>query len=216
MNNQLTWRQHLHGDTENSGLIPQLKQIIGTLRRLSKFMNKSRLSMMASGIFYSKLVYCLPVFGNFFGLEKHKVTGSKSFSFTTNDCRKLQVLQNSVNRLITGARPAIPTAELLALTNSLSVQQMVAYHTLVMVHKIVNTGQPSYLAERLKLRRLVGSGLRGQGERMIVQSGQTLAVSRGGFGYRGGKLFNMLSRNLRLEKSLRICVKENIQIKPGM
>ena len=71
VNNQLTWQHHLHGDEENSGLIPQLKQRVGTLRRLSKYMNKKRLSMMGSGIFYSKLVYCLPVFGNVFGLDRY-------------------------------------------------------------------------------------------------------------------------------------------------
>jgi hypothetical protein len=40
-----------------------------------------------------------------------------------NDCNKLQVLQNSVKRLITGARHRDATADLLSDTNSLSIQQ---------------------------------------------------------------------------------------------
>ena len=221
VNNKLTWQHHLHGNEENSGLIPQLKQRVGTLKRLSKYMNKGRLKMTTSGIFYSKLVYCLPVFGNVFGLEKYKETCSKSLSFTTSDCRKLQVIQNSVNRLLTGARYDTPTVELLSKTNSMSIHQMVAYHTLVMVHKVVNTGKPSYLADRLKMK--VRRGLREQGDMMLAQSDQTLSVSRGGFVYRGGKLFNMLDMTLREEKSLkkfkegaRIWTKKNIQIKPGI
>ena len=88
-----------------------------------------------------------------------------------------------------------------------------------MVHKIIKSGQPSYLAERFQLRS--GKGLRGQGEGMIMQSDKTLAVSRGGFVYRGSRLFNLLSANLRVEQSLRKFkdgvrnwIKKNIKIKP--
>ena len=54
---------------------------------------------------------------------------------TMTDCNKFQVLQNSVNRLITRARQA----DLLDDTNSLSIQQMVGYYMLIMVHKITMT-----------------------------------------------------------------------------
>ena len=33
VNNRLSWKEHLHGDQENTGLISQLKQRVGTLRR---------------------------------------------------------------------------------------------------------------------------------------------------------------------------------------
>ena len=72
INNSLTWKNHLYGDSENDGLIPQLAKRIGILKKLSKRMSKSRLGQFAFGIFYSKLSYCLPVFGNVFGLEKYK------------------------------------------------------------------------------------------------------------------------------------------------
>ena len=124
--------------------------------------------------------------------------------------------------MVTGARYDTPTADLLTATGSLSVQQMVVYHTLVMVHKIINTGLPCYLADRLQLRSTEGRELRGQGAGMILQSDPTLSVSRGGFVYRGSRLFNMLSWNLRKEISMknfkpgaRRWVKENINIRPG-
>ena len=41
VNNKLTSQHHLHGDEENSGLIPQLKQRVGTLKRLLKYMIKA-------------------------------------------------------------------------------------------------------------------------------------------------------------------------------
>ena len=115
-------------------------------------MSKERLKMMVSGIFYSKLMYCLPVFGNVHGLAIYRDTRGRSAGMTVNDCNKLQVLQNSVNRLLTGARQGLATADLLKDTNSLSIQQMVAYYMLIMVHKITMTGKRVYLAGRLKLR----------------------------------------------------------------
>ena len=122
------------------------------MRRLSRYMITERLKMMVSGIFYSKLMDCLPVFGNVHGLEVCRDNRGRSAGMTVTDCNKLQVLQNSVNRLITGTRQGVATADLLRDTDSLSIQQMVAYYTLIMVHKVTMTGKPAYLAERLKLR----------------------------------------------------------------
>ena len=69
-NRQMTWKNHLYGDEDNKGLIPQLNQRIGMLKlkRLSKFMSNTKLRYFSEGIFYSKLNYCLPVFRNVFGV----------------------------------------------------------------------------------------------------------------------------------------------------
>ena len=128
----------MYRNKDNTGLISQLKQREGTLRRLSKYMSTERLKM--------------PVFGNVHGLAIYRDTKGKSAGMTVTDCNKLQVLQKSVNRLITGARQGVATADLLRDTDSLSIQQMVAYYTLIMVHKVTMTGKPGYLAGRLKLR----------------------------------------------------------------
>ena len=40
INNKLSWKDHLYGDKDNPGLVSQLKQRVGTLRRLSKYMSK--------------------------------------------------------------------------------------------------------------------------------------------------------------------------------
>ena len=222
VNNRLSWKEHLHGDKENTGLISQLKQRVGTLRRLSKHMSKKRLKMMASGIFYSKLMYCLPVFGNVPGLALYRDTNGRSAGMTVSDSNQLQVLQNSVNRLITGARHGVATTELLASTNSLSVQQMVAYYTLIMVHKITKTGKPSYLARKLKLREEGERELRGWGGRTVEVPDYSLEASRAGFVYRGGRLYNSVTRSLREEMSIsrfkkgaRKWVKEKIPVKPA-
>jgi hypothetical protein len=178
--------------------------------------------MMVSGIFYSKLMYCLPVFGKVHGLATYRDTKGRLAGMTVNDSNQLQILQNSVNRLITGARHGVATADLLSSTNTLSVQQMVAYYTLIMVHKITMTGKPTYLAGRLKLRQEDERELRGWGGRTVDIPGYSLETSRAGFVYRGGRLYNSVSRSLREEMSIskfkqgaKKWVKEQIPIKPG-
>ena len=94
MNSKLTWKEHLHTDNENEGLITQLKKMVGTLKRLAKF---------SGGIFYSKLVYCLAVIGNVSGMLNYR-EGARMAGMTADDCNKLQVIQNSLNRLLYGAR----------------------------------------------------------------------------------------------------------------
>ena len=118
---------------------------------------------------------------------------------TVTDCNKLQVLQNSMNRLITGARQGVATLDLLKDTNCLSIQQMVAYYTLIMVHKVTMTGKPSYLARKLRLKYESERELRACGSRTVETPAYTLDTSRAGFVYRGSKLYNSLNRSLREE-----------------
>ena len=109
---------------------------------------------------------------------------------TMTDCNKLQVLQNSVTILITGARQGTATADLLDDTNSLPVQQMVAYDTLIKVHNITLTSKLDYLAMRLSLRQEMARKLRGWGGRTVEIPDYSLETSRAEFVYRVGRLYN--------------------------
>ena len=156
------------------------------------------------------------------GLNRYKDSRGRSAGMTMTDYNKLQVLQNSVNRLITGARQGTATTDLLDDTNSLSFQQMVAYYMLIMVHKNTLTGKPAYLAEKLSLRQENARELRGWGGRTVEIPDYSLETSRAGFVYRGGRLYNSLSRNLREEMSIpkfkegvKKWVKDKIPVRPG-
>ena len=99
----MTWHEHLYGEDwrpvgENSpGLIPQLSQTLGILKKLSKYTSKKKLKMLTEGIFYSKLSYCSY---NTWGLDNY-VEGNQRFtSFTKEDNQRLQVIQNQVCRLL--------------------------------------------------------------------------------------------------------------------
>ena len=70
INNELTWKNHLYGDEENEGLVKQLSKRLGVMKKMARYMERENLQFVASGLFYSKLNYCLPVYGNVFGLEQ--------------------------------------------------------------------------------------------------------------------------------------------------
>ena len=89
LNNTLTRKNHLYGDQTNTGLVPQLGKRSGMLKQLSKYMSKEKLKYFSNGIFYSKLNYCLPVFGNIFGLNNYKEENRRYFSFTVKDNNNL-------------------------------------------------------------------------------------------------------------------------------
>ena len=111
-----------------------------------------------------------------------------------------------------------PTAELLRKTNSLSVQQMIAYQTAMPVYKILKSGKPTYLARKLTMTTRNLRGNRGN----INQGGKSLSITKEGFLYRGALSFNNLEENIRNEEKLKKIKemlkkwrKEKIPVKPA-
>ena len=219
INNQLTWKHHLYGDNYNQGLIPQLSSRIGIMKLLSKFMSREKIKYFANGIFYSKLSYGLAVFGNVFNLDKFKEGNSRYTSFTKTDNHRLQVLQNKLNRVLINADYKTPTSELIAATNSLSIQQLIAYQTAVMAYKITQSQKPQYLYQKLQVHKSVHN-LRGRSDH-LQHPRYKLSLSKESFLYRASTILNMMDVNLRTEPNLETFkfkakqwVKDNIAIKP--
>ena len=94
LNIEMTFQHHLYGNDEHEGLIPQLSKRAGVLTKLSKIISPEKLTPLADNIFYSKLNYCLPVYGNVFGIERYKQHGTRYLNYTLRDNKKLQMLQN--------------------------------------------------------------------------------------------------------------------------
>ena len=227
MSNSLTWHSHLYGNKltgkdKVQGLIPKLSQRVGMLGKLSKYMTRKQFSTTCDGLFTSCLLYCLPLFVNVWGLPTMDDTNRRAVSFTKEDCRKLQVLQNKTLRLKTGNYTLnAPTNELLDATKDLSVHQLGAHHTLVTVHRIVTTGQSEYLANKLALRTPEPGMIFPYRQVHTIQFDSTRSVVRSGFVYRGAKLWNCLPVELRLETKanafkteVKKWVRESISRKP--
>ena len=77
----------------------------------------------------SKLTYLMPLWG---GCRKDLI-------------QKLQSLQNKAARAVTKLDWYTPTSELLKQCGWLSVQQLIAYHSLILVYKVMQAKSPKYL-----------------------------------------------------------------------
>ena len=227
MSNNLSWNSYLYGNKLTGkdkvmGLLPKLSQRVGMLGKLNRLMTRNQFSSACDGLFTSCLLYCLPLFANVWGLPTMDDINRRSVAFSKEDCRKLQVLQNKTLRYKTGNFTLnAPTSALLDATDDLSVHQLGAYHTLVTVFRIVTTGEPNYLAEKLSLRKPEEGRIFPYRKRHTIQVNCTLTVSRSGFVYRGAKLWNCLPLELRVETKAEVfksevkkLVREHISRRP--
>ena len=204
--NDLSWSAHLYGNglsgkEKTVGLLTQLSQRVGILKRLKSFTQPKQFSSILNGLFTSKLTYGIQIFGNVWGLPTMDAENRKFSSFTKEDNRRLQVLQNKVLRLKTGLDRYTPTNLLVKISEELSVQQLTAYHTLMTVFKAIRFKKPLYLFNKLELRQPIDNQVfpHRQLNNVYIKAG--LTISRGGTLFRGAKLWNLLSDDLKTEIS---------------
>ena len=218
VNNNLSWKDYLYGESwrteaNNKGLIPQLSQRAGILSKIVKTMPSHRFKQICSGLFYSKLIYCIQVFGNVWDISNYDDSNRRSTAFTKEDNRKLQVLQNKILRLKTNLPFDTSTADLLKASGDMSVQQLTAYTSLLTAQKSIFHQEPVYLADKLQLR----------GDQNFIHPPKyKLSICREGFLYRATALYNSLPASMRIpmqpqafKYKLKPWVTGNVPIKPG-
>ena len=143
-------------------------------------------------------------------------------ALSKEDIRKLQVLQKRVLRLKCRNHDLhTPTVELLNSCGDLSVHQLGAYHTVLQVFKIIKSGQPTYLSEKLLPRKPSDHGIFPQRHLNTIKVRGHLMLSRSGFFYRGAQLWNSLPPDLRscseistFRKELRRWIRATVPVKP--
>ena len=91
-------------------------------------------NQITHGMFNSVLVYCLPLFG---GCDLGEI-------------KQLRVLQNKAAQIVTHSPPRTGRLGMFSKLKWLTVNQLIAYHTLLTVYKIRSSGEPEYLAGFLK------------------------------------------------------------------
>ena len=94
--------------------------------KVASFRNRK---MVANGIFMSKHMYLIPLWG---GSAKYLI-------------KSLQTIQNKAARAVTKLDWNTPSAEILKQCGWLSVNQLSVYHTLIMVYKVLQDKSPQYL-----------------------------------------------------------------------
>ena len=157
-------------------------------------MPRDRLKIIAEGIFFSLLNYCIEVYGNVWGLATYDDQNRNSPALWKEDVIKLQVLMNKVLRSLTGLQKDTPISTLTNKSGQLSVHQRTALFTVVSIHKSFTNGEPRYTSLTLEPRQVQSRISRHQTNCYAVD--YNLSISRSSFMYRGGKLYNQLPQDL--------------------
>ena len=202
------------------GLIPKLSKRVGLLKQLRNKMNDRSFNMISNGIFNSLIIYCLPVFGNVW-LKNEEDEDRRFKSFRKEDCRRLQVLQNQTLRLKLHAHKYTPSKELTEKSGELSIHQLIAYHTLLQVHKSTLNKKPEYISSKLPLK-VPGQNIFPHKQAYTISVNKELSISRSAFIYRGAHIWNQLPFLLRkcektesFKSQVKKWVKENVSVKPS-
>ena len=128
-------------------------------------------------------------------------------AFTKANLHNLQILQNKVMRLQAKCGYATPVKELLKKTDSLSINQLIAYTSIMTIFKIKQFKEPLYLARRLGFMNNERGGAQRR-RHNINQINFNSARGREGLLYRGEKLWNSLDQQLKTEENIKIFKQE--------
>ena len=198
----MKWHQYiLHSE---SSLLKSLTKRLNALKMISKVASFKTRLMVANGIFCSKVLYCLPLFG-----------GTEEFVLNS-----LQVIQNEAARVVTKLDRFTSSLQLLRQTGWLSVRQLVFLYSVLLVVKVQTSKKPAYLAERLKSDYKYNTRISRQN---LIQWGPEFRAKKTlthcSWRWYGAANFNRIPQDLRRISDLRIFktklipwIKDNIHL----
>ena len=222
VNDSLTWRNYLHGNEENQGLLQQLSKRVGVLKILRKYLPDEKFRQAVSALFTSKLIYCMSVWTGVWDIPGHQENGNK-MAINKEDLRKLQILQNKTLRLLTRADKMTPTITLTYMARSLSVHQLGAFHIAAQVFKIYQSKKPDYHYSRLfNNPQSTQDHIRVRSQNNLQSRVNfNLSTCRGSFFYQGAKMWSALPMSVKnsgnVQQFSRRCkawIRCNIRVKP--
>ena len=124
------------------------------------------------------------------------------------DTENLQVLQNQAARHVLLLPPRANRNSMFDKLDWMTVNQLTFYHTVLTVFKIRQTGEPEYLAEKLKSDNFRGN---------LIVPVSRLVLSRSSFCIRGGEWWlsvpvqvRTIHKISRFKKALKAWTKSNV------
>ena len=122
-------------DKGRESLINQLKTRLSALKKIAPTSNYKLRKNLANGIFQSKLVYGIQVWGT---APKYLI-------------QKIQVIQNNVARLTIGNKSKRWSQKhLMDEMNWLCINDLITFHTTTTIHQTLNTKTPNYMYKRMQ------------------------------------------------------------------
>ena len=162
--------------------------------------------MLADGLFMSKLIYLIPLWG---GCEKFLI-------------KSLQIVQNKAARAVTKMGIYTPVQTLLRQCSWLSVNLLIFYHTTIMLFKTLQTQKPRYLHEMSSTQLNYQMRADNVGKlRVVSDSIPEQGLNWKSYKWRSVRFWNQLPVNIRtmnnltkFKSKLKSWVLQNIDINP--
>ena len=200
LHQDLKWAEHITGNEES--LVKSLNRRVGALKKVCKLAAFRNRKMVADGIFMSKLVYLIPLWG----------ACAKSL------LKALQTLQNKAARAVTKLDWNSPTALILQQCGWLSVNQLSVYHTVILAHQVIEAKSPHYLYSKFNTNYYYRTRQADSGKIRCTRTPE-LDLARDSFCWRAAELYNKLPSEIRSMKTLTLFktgvkewVKNNIEV----
>ena len=169
-------QSNLKWSSQVESLCSRLKSRLAGLERLRWLTSSDTRKKLVDGLFHSVLCYCLPLFGG----------------CSQSELDSIQVLQNRAARFVLNYPPRSNRAQMFNKLGWLTVRQIAAYHSLVLVHQIRVSKEPLYLAAKLN---------RVNCNNNIVLKNTPLDLYRNSFVYRSSLLWNKLPHSMREDEN---------------
>ena len=129
----MKWKEHIM--TNEDSLLKSLNRRQAAIKKIAFSASFLARKTLANGIFMTKLIYLMPVWA---GCENNLI-------------RALQTIQNRVARTVTRRNRFTPTKTLMKECGWLTVRQLMVFHSLVQLHKVVQSQKPEYLYFRVSV-----------------------------------------------------------------
>ena len=174
----MKWDEHLQNGEGN--LIRSLSTRIGALKKIGKVASFRNRKLIANGIFLSKLSYLIALWGG----------------CNLDLLKSLQILQNRAARIVTKLDWKTSTAVILSQCGWLSVNQLVVYHSVVMVFKVLQNKQPKPLHSMFPLDYSYNTSQ--ARSKSIKQTGHpSLDLWQDSFRWRAARSYNQLPASMK-------------------
>ena len=150
------------------------------INRIKYLFDKETLLLVINSFVFSRLFYCSSVWSNTSATNIHK----------------LQLVQNFAARIILGLRKYDHISAGLRSLRWLNVKQRLMVNDAVMMHKCLKGLSPSYLSDKFSTRATIHERQTRNRDSLNIPSSRINAGQRA-FYYRGVKVWNNLSKDLR-------------------
>ena len=198
----LKWTEYIQNNDKS--LIKQLTSRLSALKMVSGVASFKARLMIANGIFSSKLIYQIGLWG---GAENYLLDS-------------LQIVQNKAARCVAKRGKYTPVADLLKQCGWLSIRQLVCYHSVIMIYKTLQTTFPKYVFNKLASEFPYNTRLaQSDAVRMGSEFRARLELTEGSFMNRATASYNQLPATLRqifkigtFKRKLKPWVLENVAI----